>query len=125
MNEALGHRQLAEILAHLHRAERHIRVGVGLDAHPVGFPHGYDLVGDLTVEVRPVVVSVSSSLDIAGLRDGCREPLSRLPTRHENRRCHLPLAGQRHVQILARPDSQLSKQLFGRKQKMLAFGMLA
>ena len=39
-------------------------------------------------------------LDIADLRDGCREPLSQLPTRHEDQRAPLTLAGQRHRQML-------------------------
>jgi hypothetical protein len=33
----LGHRLLAEILAHFDRAERHLPVGVCLDAHQPGF----------------------------------------------------------------------------------------
>ena len=49
-----------------------------------GLKFGNDLVGDFVIEVRPVLAGAraSSRFDIAGLRDGRREPLSQLVTRH-------------------------------------------
>ena len=46
---------------------------------PSRLEFGDDLVGDFLIEARPVLAgaSVNGRCDIAGLRDGRREPLSR------------------------------------------------